>query len=51
VILGKLKGRNAPADPMVEQAYRYPVDAWSEYEARAHCGEHGGALFEPASRF
>jgi len=36
---------------MVEQAYRYPVDAWSEYEARAHCGEHGGALFEPASRF
>lgn len=50
VILGKLKGRKAPADPMVEQAYRYPIEAWTEDEARAHCGEHGGALFEPASR-
>ena len=50
VILGKLEGRNAPADPMVEQAYRYPVDVWTEDQARAHCREHDGARFEPATR-
>jgi len=50
VILGKLKGTSARADPMVEQTYRYPIDAWTEGEAMAHCREHGGGLFEPATR-
>lgn len=50
VILGKLKGKSGHADPMVEQTYRYPADAWTEDDAMAHCREHGGELFEPATR-
>jgi hypothetical protein len=50
VILGKLKGKSGRGDPMVEQTYRYPADAWTEDEAAAHCREHGGAFFEPATR-
>jgi hypothetical protein len=50
VIVGKLRGTSGPRDPMVEQTYRYPTDAWTEDEARAHCREHGGGLFEPAAR-
>lgn len=46
VIMGKLKGETA----MTEQAYRYPKDEWSEAEARAHCKDHDGGLFEPASK-
>ncbi len=45
VIFGKPKG----GDGSVEQAYRYPVDGWSESEARAHCRAHDGILFEPAT--
>lgn len=45
VIMGRLKGEEA----MTEQAYRYPVDHWKESEARKHCQEHEGILFEPAS--
>jgi hypothetical protein len=45
VIFGKPKG----GDGSVEQAYRYPVDGWSEPEARAHCRAHDGILFEPAA--
>ncbi len=45
VIFGKPKG----SDGSVEQAYRYPLsEGWTEAEARAHCKEHGGILFEPA---
>jgi hypothetical protein len=43
VIYGKPKD----GDGSVEQAYRYPVDSWSESEARAHCKAHDGR-FEPA---
>jgi len=50
VILGKLRGKSGRADPMVEQTYRYPADAWTEAEAMAHCREHRGELFEPATR-
>lgn len=49
VILGKLRGKSGRADPMVEQTYRYPADAWTEDEAMAHCREHRGELFEPAT--
>jgi hypothetical protein len=49
VILGKLPGKSGRGDPMVEQAYRYPVDAWTENEAMVHCRGHEGALFEPAT--
>ena len=45
VIYGKPEG----GDGGVEQALRYPVDAWAESEAGAHCWGHGGFL-EPAER-
>jgi len=45
VIYGKPKG----GDGSVDQAYRYPVDEWSESEARDHCKAHNGILFEPAT--
>jgi len=45
VIMGKLKDESA----MTEQAYRYPVDTWSEDEARKHCQDHDGIEFAPAS--
>lgn len=48
VILGKLRGRSGARDPLVEQTYRYPVDAWTAREASAHCRKHGGRRFEPA---
>jgi len=44
VIMGKLDGE----DSMTEQAYRYPIDEWSEDDARAHCRSHNGETFEPA---
>jgi hypothetical protein len=47
VIFGKPKGeKNAGS---VEQAYRYPVETWSESEARKHCQAHDGS-FEPATK-
>jgi len=45
VIYGKLKDR----DSWEDQAYRYPKDKWTESEARSHCKDHKGILFEPAS--
>ena len=42
-------GKPEDGDGSVEQAYRYPVDAWSESEAGVHCRGHGG-FFEPAER-
>jgi hypothetical protein len=48
VIMGKLWGEAGRASPLVEQAYRYPVDSWTVAEAEAHCRAHGGVLFEPA---
>ncbi len=45
VIMGRLTGE----DTMTEQAYRYPKDVWTAAEARAHCTEHDGISFEPAS--
>lgn len=44
IISGRLKGE----DTMTEQAYRYPKDIWAEGEARSHCTDHDGILFEPA---
>ena len=49
VVMGKLRAKKGPDDPMVEQTYRYPADAWTAEEARSHCGTHGGRLFEPAT--
>jgi hypothetical protein len=45
VIFGKPKN----GDGSVEQAYRYPREAWSLAEAKAHCEAHHGMMFEPAS--
>ena len=47
VIFGKPKGEKGAGS--VEQAYRYPVDTWSESEARKHCEAHDGT-FEPAAK-
>jgi hypothetical protein len=47
VIYGKPKGEEKAGS--VEQAYRYPVETWSESEARKHCQAHGGR-FEPATQ-
>jgi hypothetical protein len=49
VVLGKLKGRGKPGDPMVEQTYRYPADVWTPEDALAHGRAHGATLFEPAT--
>jgi hypothetical protein len=47
VIFGKPKGEEDAGS--VEQAYRYPVESWSEGEARKHCQAHDGR-FEPATK-
>jgi hypothetical protein len=47
VIFGKPKGK--PQEGSVEQAYRYPVETWSEAEARNHCEAREGS-FEPATK-
>lgn len=47
--MGKLKGQSGRTDPMHEQTYRYPAEAWTEAEAKAHCRKHGGRRFEPAA--
>jgi hypothetical protein len=49
VILGKIKGRSGPGDPMVKQTYRYPADVWTAEEALSHGRAHGGKHFEPAT--
>jgi hypothetical protein len=47
VIFGKPKDEKDAGS--VEQAYRYPVESWSESEARRHCQAHDGS-FEPATK-
>ena len=47
MIYGKPKGEEKAGS--VEQAYRYPVETWSESEARNHCKNHGGS-FEAATK-
>jgi hypothetical protein len=47
VIYGKPKGEKDAGS--VEQAYRYPVETWTEAEARKHCQEHDGT-FEAATK-
>ena len=44
IISGRLKGETT----MTEQAYRYDREVWTEGEAKAHCKDHDGILFEPA---
>lgn len=44
VVQGRLEGE----DTLTDQAFRYPRDAWEEDEARSHCEDHDGILFEPA---
>lgn len=45
IIIGKLKGKTTTTT----QAFRYPKDEWSESEAKKHCDDHDGILFEPAT--
>lgn len=46
LIIGRLKGQTSTTT----QALRYPKTSWSAGEARGHCKEHGGILFEPATK-
>jgi len=41
-------GRLKDEETMTEQAYRYPKETWGTGEARSHCEDHDGILFEPA---
>lgn len=44
VIQGRLKGD----ETLTDQAFRYAKDEWDVDEARDHCTDHDGILFEPA---
>lgn len=44
-IMGRLQGEES----LTEQSFRYPIENWSEEEARGHCTGHNGILFEPAT--
>ena len=45
LILGRLKNETT----LTLQAFRYPKDDWEVAQARSHCEDHDGILFEPAS--
>lgn len=45
IIIGRLKGKTTTTT----QAFRYPKDEWSVSEAKKHCTDNKGILFEPAS--
>lgn len=45
IIFGKLKGE----DVWEQQAFRYAKDVWEVADARKHCKDHDGKLFEPAT--
>lgn len=45
IIIGRLKGKTTTST----QAFRYPKTTWTVSEARKHCTDHDGILFEPAS--
>jgi len=44
VIVGKLKGE----DTTIDQSFKYNKESWKESQAKKHCSEHDGKLFEPA---
>lgn len=45
VLSGRLKGEES----LTDQSFRYPRKTWTESQARAHCKDHDGKLFEPAT--
>ena len=45
VIMGHLAGEKT----LTEHSYHYPLAHWTADEARAHCKEHYGISFEPAT--
>lgn len=47
IIIGRLKGKTTTTT----QAFRYPKSTWTTSEARKHCTDHNGILFEPASGY
>lgn len=50
IILGKLKGKSAPADSPIVQALRFPIKNWTESEARKWLKDNSVKFisFEPA---
>jgi hypothetical protein len=45
IIIGKLKGESKTTT----QAYRYPIEDWTEERASKHCQKNGGE-FHPAKK-
>lgn len=45
IVVGRLRGETT----MTAQAVRYPIDGYTEGEARRQCRERGGIRFEPAT--
>lgn len=45
IIIGRLKGKTTTTT----QAFRYPKDEWTVAQARKHCTDNDGKLFEPAT--
>jgi len=45
IIIGRLKGKTTTTT----QAFRYPIDTWTELTARTHCKENKGT-FEAATK-
>lgn len=45
IIIGRLKGKTTTTT----QAFRYPKGQWEVSQARKHCTDHKGIMFEPAT--
>jgi len=53
VIWAKLKGKTKKSDPAIAQALRFPIDNWTEKQARAWLKKEPETkfiLFEPATK-
>lgn len=46
IVLARLKGEES----LIEQAYRYNIDTWTESQAKEHCQKHKGLSFESAKK-
>lgn len=44
-----IRGRRKDDDEWEDQAFRYNKEVWTEGDAKKHCKDHEGILFEPAS--
>jgi len=49
MVYSVIYGHNPETDKWEEQAYRYLQEDWTEAQARSHCDDHDGIMFEPAT--